>query len=73
MLNEQLGQVQAKQSHNQVVMQDTMAKELEDVRNAVREYQLELANEKSNYMAQIASLETQLNASQEEKTFFASE
>ena len=45
-------------------MQDTMAKELEDVRNAVREYQLELANEKSNYMAQIASLETQLNASQ---------
>lgn len=54
-------------------MQDTMAKELEDVRNAVREYQLELANEKSNYMAQIASLETQLNASQEEKTFFASE
>ena len=46
MLNEQLGQVQAKQSHNRVVMQDTMAKELEDVRNAVHEYQLELANEK---------------------------
>ena len=73
MLNEQLNQVQAKQSHNQVVMQDTMAKELEDVRNAVREYQLELANEKSNFMAQVATLETQLNASQEEKELFANE
>ena len=30
-------------------MQDTMQKELEEVRNAVREYQLELETEKANY------------------------
>ena len=54
-------------------MQDTMQKELEDVRNAVREYQMELATEKSNFMAQVASLETQLNMTQEEKDNLANE
>lgn len=71
MLNEQLGQVTAKQSHDQVKMQETMAKELEDVRNAMREYQEELLSEKQNYMAQVTSLETQLNATQEERELFA--
>ena len=50
-----------------------MQKELEDVRNAVREYQMELATEKSNFMAQVASLETQLNMTQEEKDNLANE
>jgi len=39
------------------MMQNTMTKELEDVRNAVREYQYELGSEKSNYMANVAKIE----------------
>lgn len=51
MLNEQLRQVTAKQNHDHVMMRETMTKELEDVRNAVREYQMELAGEKQGYIA----------------------
>ena len=42
LLNDQLGQVTAKQNHDHTQMQDIMQKELEEVRNAVREYQNEL-------------------------------
>ena len=72
-MNEQLSQVSAKQSHDHVMMQETMAKELEDVRNAVREYQIELANEKSNYVTQITNLDSQLSATREEHALFANE
>ena len=68
MLNDQLSQANAKQNHDHAVMQETMTQELEEVRHAVREYQLELTTEKSNFMSQIANLEAQLNATYVENT-----
>jgi len=38
LLNEQLNEVRVRQSHDQTLMQETMSRELEEVRNAVREY-----------------------------------
>ena len=56
-LSEQLKEVSAKNSHDHTLMQQTMSKELEEVRNAVQEYQTELGTEKSNYMQNVANLE----------------
>jgi len=48
-----------------------MQKELEEVRNAVREYQLELTSDRHNYMTQVANLEAQLSSARAEKDALA--
>ena len=48
-------------------MQDIMQKELEEVRNAVREYQNELQSERHTYMTQVTNLEAQLSSAKAEK------
>ena len=52
-------------------MQDTMSRELEEVRHAVQEYQIELQNEKSNYFTKVANLEAQLSSANAEKDALA--
>ena len=42
-----------------------MARELETVRNAVREYQLELENEKQTYSTKLSYIQGELNAAME--------
>ena len=66
-VNDQLKEVQAKNNHDHTLMQHTMTQELEEVRSAVREYQLELGSEKSKFMAEVASLELQLSQKESEK------
>ena len=43
------------------MMHETMSRELEEVRNAVREYQLELGSEKQNYHQRLTSLQEELH------------
>ena len=66
-MNDQLKEVSAKQTHDHTMMHQTMTKELEEVRHAVREYQLELGTEKSNYLSHVTDLERQLAMLTKEK------
>ena len=45
-------------------MQETMTRELEEVRNAVKDYQIELGTEKQNYAVRLAALQDELSHSQ---------
>mmetsp|Transcript_46029 Transcript_46029/g.60980 ORF Transcript_46029/g.60980 Transcript_46029/m.60980 type:complete len:119 (+) Transcript_46029:329-685(+) len=53
-LTEQLNEVKNRQSHDKNRMEETMSRELEEVRNAVREYQIELGTEKQNYAQRLS-------------------
>ena len=66
-MNDQLKEVSAKQTHDHTMMHQTMTKELEEVRHAVREYQVELDTEKSNYLSHVTDLERQLSVLTKEK------
>ena len=59
-MSEQLEEVQNKQNHDSTIMKETMTRELEEVRNAVRDYQFELGSEKQNYAVRLAALQDEL-------------
>lgn len=60
LMSDQLAEAKNKQTHDRTLMQETMTRELEEVRSAVRDYQIELDTEKQNYAVRLAGLQDEL-------------